>query len=301
MAIDLVNEMGTRLATLVREGQELIEELAPQDDDDWVDDSEVVVYQKWLASVGNAFLLTGGADSAYVDQFREIVNSQKNPAGLMVYVVRKVFGLLLSALEESTHGTLKMVEAIVAGEGRLEPTHATATILYADIEAFTGIAEALAPGQVVQLLNEYFAAVIEPITRLSGTVNQFQGDALLVTFNVPVADPLHADHAIEAAAAVLRVVTERRFAGIALNVRIGVSTGHVVAGNVGSGERVNYTVHGDAVNVAARLEQLNKQLGSWLLLDEATANRLDQTVTAQFVDELKIRGREANLRVYTVQ
>jgi hypothetical protein len=113
MSIEMRGEIGTRLAALVREGTELVDDLAGQDDDHWVDDAEVVVHQKWLASVGNALLLTGGADSSYVSQFREVVNSQKNPAGLMVYVVRKVFGLLLSVLEEWSHGTLKMVESIV--------------------------------------------------------------------------------------------------------------------------------------------------------------------------------------------
>ncbi|NIP87509.1 MAG: adenylate/guanylate cyclase domain-containing protein, partial [Gammaproteobacteria bacterium] len=78
-------------------------------------------------------------------------------------------------------------------------THATATILYSDIEAFTSIAETMPPERVVQMLNEYFPAVIEPVERHGGIVNQFQGDAMLVTFNVPVEDSAHADQAVSAA------------------------------------------------------------------------------------------------------
>ena len=113
MSLETRGEIGNRLAALVRDGQELVDDLVQQDEDNWIDDSEVVVYQKWLASVGHVFLLTGGANSSYVLQFREIVNSQRNPAGLMVYVVRRVFGLLLSGLEEWSHGTLQLVEGIV--------------------------------------------------------------------------------------------------------------------------------------------------------------------------------------------
>ena len=160
-------------------------------------------------------------------------------------VIREVFGKYVPA---------SVAAQVVADQGQLKPTHATATILYSDIEAFTSIAETMPPEQVLYMLNEYFPAVIEPVEKYGGIVNQFQGDAMLITFNVPVADTEHADHAVRAALEMQRAVDGKQFAGVQLKTRIGIATGKVIAGNVGSGERINYTVHGDAVNLAARLE-----------------------------------------------
>ncbi len=92
-----------------------------------------------------------------------------------------------------------IAKQIVASKGVLEPKQLKATILFSDIENFTNTAESISPKQVVQMLNEYFPAVIEPITRNGGVVNQFQGDAMLVTFNVPIEDPRHAEMAVKAA------------------------------------------------------------------------------------------------------
>jgi adenylate cyclase len=148
------------------------------------------------------------------------------------------------------------------------------------------------------MLNEYFSAAVEIIEKNNGVVTQFQGDAMLVTFNLPVDDEFHADSAIRAALAIERLCSERKFAGIGLRARIGVATGAVTAGNVGSDSRISYTVHGDAVNLAARLEQLNKQFGSYLLIDEATVERLTLPIPIAFVDEVQIRGKGQYVRVY---
>ena len=180
-------------------------------------------------------------------------------------VIREVFGRYVPE---------SVAAQIVAGQGQLEPTLATATILYSDIEAFTSVVESMPPETVVQMLNEYFPAVIEPVEKYGGIVNQFQGDAMLITFNVPVADPEHADRAVSAALEMQQAVDGKTFAGVQLKTRIGIATGEVIAGNVGSGERMNYTVHGDAVNLAARLEQLNKEHGTRILVSAETVSLL---------------------------
>ena len=138
-----------------------------------------------------------------------------------------------------------IVKEIIASKGVLEPTLRKATILFSDIESFTSTAESLPPKQVVQMLNEYFPTVIEPITRNGGVVNQFQGDAMLVTYNVPLEDPKHADNAVKTAIEIQDLLKDRTFAGISLRTRIGINTGDVIAGNVGAGNRINYTVYGD--------------------------------------------------------
>jgi class 3 adenylate cyclase/predicted metal-dependent HD superfamily phosphohydrolase len=192
----------------------------------------------------------------------------------------------------------RIAEDLVAGGGSLQPTQTTATILYSDIEGFTSIAENMPPEQVVEMLNDYFPAVIEPIERYGGIVNQFQGDAMLVTFNVPVADAFHAEKAVQAAMEIQRVIAGRKFAGIPLRTRIGINTGEVIAGNVGSGERVNYTVHGDAVNLAARIEQLNKEYGTSVLVSGSTVDLLQGNYPLELVGDVAIRGKTVPVNLF---
>ena len=207
-------------------------------------------------------------------------------------VIREVFGKYVPA---------SVAAQIVADRGQLTPTHATATILYSDIEAFTSIAENMPPEQVVQMLNEYFPAVIEPVERHGGIVNQFQGDAMLITFNVPVADTQHADQAVCAALEMQQAVDGKRFAGVQLKTRIGIATGRVIAGNVGSGDRINYTVHGDAVNLAARLEQLNKEHGTRVLISGETVSALKGDYAIESMGAMNVRGRSAAVEIYSLR
>jgi class 3 adenylate cyclase/putative methionine-R-sulfoxide reductase with GAF domain len=204
-------------------------------------------------------------------------------------IIREVFGKYVPE---------NVVEAIVSGKGHLKPIQTTATILYSDLEAFTSIVEDMPPIQVVQMLNEYFPAVIEPVNRHGGVVNQFQGDAMLVTFNVPVEDPHHADEAVKTACEIQEVVKNRTFAGVSLRTRIGINTGPVIAGNVGSGDRINYTVHGDAVNVAARLEQLNKDHGTLVLVSGSTVSLLTGTYPLESIGEAIIRGKHESVELF---
>jgi class 3 adenylate cyclase len=187
---------------------------------------------------------------------------------------------------------------IVANKGILEPKQTIATIMFTDIEGFTSTAESISPKQLVQMLNEYFPAVIEPITRYGGVVNQFQGDAMLVTFNVPVEDAQHADNAVKAAIEIQAVMKNQNFSGITLRTRIGISTGEVVAGNVGAGDRINYTVYGDAVNLAARLEQLNKDYDSYVLISGATVSLLTNSYPTELIGETSIRGKHEPVQLF---
>ncbi len=207
-------------------------------------------------------------------------------------LIRKIFGKYVP------HG---VAENIVKAEGAVEPIHATATILYSDIEGFTGIAESMEPGRVVQMLNEYFSAVIEPVSRHGGIVNQIQGDAMLITFNVPVEEPLHANKAISVALEIQEQMLQRTFAGISLRTRIGINTGKVVAGNVGSGDRWTYTVHGDAVNVAARLEQLNKDFGTHALISDTTVALLTETFPIESIGKVMIRGKSTPIAIHKLK
>ena len=214
---------------------------------------------------------------------------------------RMVRGLRERALIRQTFGRYipeRVASTILSSGGDLKAHSATATILYADIEGFTSIAERMSPDRIVEMLNEYFSAAVEIIEKNNGVVTQFQGDAMLASFNLPVEDEFHAESAVRAGLAIERLCSERTFAGVDLGVRVGVATGAVTAGNVGSDNRVSYTVHGDAVNLAARLEQLNKRYGSKLLIDQATIDLLTLPMPVELVDEVQIRGKERYVRVY---
>ena len=204
-------------------------------------------------------------------------------------IIRRVFGKYVPET---------VVEAIVSGRGELEPKHTDATIMYTDIADFTRIAETMQPEHVVGMLNEYFAAVIEPITACGGVVNQFQGDAMLVTFNVPIADSRHADKAVLTATGMQQILGDRKFAGVSLRTRMGISSGKVFAGNVGSGERINYTVYGNAVNLAARLERLNKEYDSKVLISHDTVQLLSGSYPLDAIGQATIRGKSSQTRIY---
>lgn len=186
-----------------------------------------------------------------------------------------------------------------AGDGEVRE----ATILFTDLEGFTTISESLTPVQLITTLNEYFTAVTEPIERNGGVINQFQGDAILATFNLPERLENHAARAIKTALEIQAILENVRFGdGIALNSRAGINTGVVVGGLVGTGARLGYTVHGDEVNLAARLEQLNKDYGTRIIVAARTRElAADGPFVFEQMGETKVRGRKAPVTIYTVK
>ena len=194
-----------------------------------------------------------------------------------------------------------VAEAIIENRGALEPQQRMATILFTDIEDFTRIAEQLSPGRVVALLNEYFSRVVEIVERRGGVVTQIQGDALLVSFNVPLEDSAHAQNAVRAALEIESTVNRSTFGdGIVLITRVGINSGYVVAGPVGAAHRLIYTVHGAAVNLAARLEALNKEHGTHILVAESTRRLAGSGFTFTALGEAIVRGISEPVPVYTV-
>lgn len=192
-----------------------------------------------------------------------------------------------------------IVNAMLDGRGALAPIEREATVLFADIAGFTEMTERAGPVRTVEILNAYFDEVTRIIGANNGIVTQFQGDAVLATFNVPVEDAGHAGNAVNAARAILACVAGREFAGERIQVRIGINTGLLVAGNVGGGGRQSYTVHGDAVNLAARLEALCKEHGTSLLLSATTAKALPEAELVA-VGDVAVRGFTEPVTVYSI-
>lgn len=195
-----------------------------------------------------------------------------------------------------------IVDRAIAEAGLLEPDLRDATVLFSDIEGFSSLTEKMDPQSILLLLNEYFTLITGPIEQRGGVIHQFQGDAVLATFNLPVADLRHAANAVEAAFEIQELLSSSHFGGVsALCTRIGINTGTVVAGTVGSSGRLGYTVHGDAVNLAARVEQENKRFGTRILITEATARELGEEFDARKVETISVPGRTQPVTVCTVK
>jgi adenylate cyclase len=191
-----------------------------------------------------------------------------------------------------------VAEKLVSGGGNLEPVEAKATVLFCDIEGFSALTDSLGPRRVFEFLNAYFDIVAGLIERHGGVVTQFQGDAVLAVFNVPVADRDHAANALRAAIAIVQATQTQSFAGVQLGCRIGLCTGRVIAGAVGSHGRLSYTVHGNPVNRAARLEKLNERYGTRILFCAKTAERCGD-LPLRLVETVIIRGYDEPVELYT--
>ena len=174
------------------------------------------------------------------------------------------------------------------------------SILFVDLENFTSISENMSPQQLVLTLNSYFAVAAEPIHKHGGVINQFQGDAILASFNLPKQNPDHAINAIKAGLEIIQTLKTIDFSGVKLGVRIGVNTGEVTGGLVGIPARLNYTIHGDDVNIASRLEQLNKEFDTRLLLSEKTKLMAGDEFDYKLITQHSLRGRSKPMKIYTL-
>ena len=192
----------------------------------------------------------------------------------------------------------QVAHELLAGGGRLEPIEGKATVMVCDIEEFSALTDSLGAHRTIEFLNAYFEVVVEIVERYQGVVTQFQGDAILAVFNVPIAAHDHAANALRAALEIVRAADSQAFAGVRARNRVGLTTGRVVAGAVGSAGRLSYTVHGNAVNLAARLEQLNKQYGTRILLTDKTAERCPGFALRKLADA-EIRGYGEPVPLYT--
>ena len=186
--------------------------------------------------------------------------------------------------------------------GRVAHTTGIATLMFTDIEGFTGLSEQLSPTDLASLLNTYLGTVVPAIERHGGVVNNFIGDGLFASFNLPLPLADHAGAAIRAAIDIERALADVRFAGdVRVRTRIGINTGPVIGLSIGTDKRLDYTLLGDAVNVASRVEQLNKRFGSLILATESTLRAAGDGFPAKRLGETGVRGHEGDVVVYQIE
>jgi len=243
-----------------------------------------------------------------------------SPVGSAVTASFVLTAMLLVAAERLRHritsifGTYvspalvqRMIES--GEEPQLGGTEASITAYFSDIQNFTMLAESLAPAQLVELMNEYLSMTTDVITAQDGTLDKYVGDGVVAMFGAPVASPDHAYRACVATQLVQARVLEfrERWRGKVVEyptrTQIGLNTGRAIVGNIGSRTRFNYTMMGDAVNVAARLESAARFFGVSTLVSgetRAEAEKYGDRCVFRFLGKVVVRGRQAPVLVHEI-
>ena len=230
-------------------------------------------------------------------------------AGLVAVRLRRQFEASLAARAArdrvanlfGQHVSPAVVDKLLAA-GRDPPSETRAvTVMFVDIRGFTALAQARSAQATVDLLNEFFAAMVAIVDRHGGIVNKFLGDGFLAIFGAPIADAAAAAHAVAAARAMIEAVAARNQTGAVppLRIGIGLHAGDAVTGTVGSPQRKEYTVIGDTVNRAARLEQLTKETGAQILASDELRRAAGAGFgAAEDLGALPVRGYAEPIRVW---
>ena len=191
------------------------------------------------------------------------------------------------------------------GESLLGGKSSEATILFSDIRSFTTITESLGAEGTVQMLNEYFTIMVDCITREGGMLDKFIGDAIMAGFGIPLAHDDDEDRAVRTAISMITELWDWNIIRVKngldpIDHGIGLNTGMVVSGNIGSPKRMDYTMIGDGVNLAARLESACKQYNAGILISEFTRKKLKGTYRLRDVDMVVVKGKTKPVGVFEV-
>lgn len=211
-------------------------------------------------------------------------------------LVRDLFGQYVSP---------EVARLAIDQRGHLEAQVVECTVLFVDIRRFTALAEVMSPARLIGTLNRYFERMLAAVEAQGGIVNKFGGDSLLAVFGSPLnPSPDHARRAVQAALEMRQALKEFNAEQLQaelpeVRVGFGIASGELVAGNVGSSRKLEYTVIGDPVNLAARLQELTTDLGADILISAETARLAEGVHRLRPLGEIEIRGRAQGVRVFT--
>lgn len=227
---------------------------------------------------------------------------------LVLLLVTLYYYLVIRRSEQSMRSAFElylspdMVKSLKSsGSASLGGEKLWATALFTDIAGFTAITEEMPAERVAQMLNDYFTEVMEVVFQNQGTLIKFIGDAVFVLWGAPLKVPNHAERAVQTALAIEAEVRKFNDSGRfpALHTRIGINTGPMLVGNLGSRRRFDYTAIGDSVNLASRIEGINKYLGTTILFTEATRRDAGDSITALRVGAVRVSGKKEVVNLFT--
>jgi adenylate cyclase len=177
------------------------------------------------------------------------------------------------------------------------------TILFSDVRGFTTISEKLSPEDLVGLLNQYLTAMTDTIMSQGGVIDKYIGDAIMAFWGAPIDEIKHAELACLVSLEMIKKLKEKqpewqRQYGVEVNIGVGLNTGEVVIGNMGSDKRFDYTVMGDSVNLASRLESLTKQYGIKILVSQFTKEKAGGKFVYRFLDKVAVKGKKDAVDIF---
>jgi adenylate cyclase len=210
--------------------------------------------------------------------------------------VKEVFGRYIAT---------QVSDKILKGQVNLGGEARDVSILFSDIRNFTGMSEEMTPEQVVSFLNDYFSEMVDAVFENGGVLDKFIGDGLMAVFGSLGDQPDHPRRAVLAAlrmkALLAKINGVRSIAGKKpIAIGVGIHTDQVVVGNIGSRKRLEYTVVGDGVNTASRLQGLNKDFGTTILISETTYAAVQHEFECRLMPEAQLRGKTKELKFYEV-
>lgn len=222
--------------------------------------------------------------------FLETIEKKKLRAGFSQYVAKEVVDEIIKNPEKLKLG----------GENR------EMTILFSDIRSFTALSEGMSPHELVEFLNEYLTLTTDVILENKGVVDKFIGDAVMALWGAPLDNENHAIDGVRTALYMFDKLEEfnvkMKKRGLnQINIGIGLNTGEVVVGNLGSNQRFDYTVIGDPVNLASRLEGLTKYYGVRIIVSSKTKDQLDNQFVVKYLDKVAVKGKKTGVEIYEVK
>lgn len=200
----------------------------------------------------------------------------------------------------------KIAEILIKENPKVGGRQRQATILFCDIRNYTPLCEQLSSDELQEFLNEYWKDTVEIIMEQEGTIDKFHGDGVCVVFGAPI---LHEDDAVRAVRTAWRLVQNAELMNkrreeqrkMPIQIGVGIHTGEVIAGHIGSERRMDYTVVGDAVNVAARIEELNKKFGTKILISDDVYEKVESHVRVKTLTLAHLRGHKKPILVHTIR
>jgi adenylate cyclase len=232
------------------------------------------------------------------------------------YVFIYIFALIYKYLIESRqrkylkkafshYVSAQLVDNIIQDSAALElgGTKKEISVLFSDIQGFTNLSEKLKPEEVVAMLNSYLEDMTKIVFENKGTLDKYIGDAIMAFWGAPLPDPEHAYHACLTAMNMqekMEMIRQKflKENGIELRIRIGINSGDVIVGNVGSKIRFDYTVIGDNVNLASRLEGANKIYGTSIMISESTYRQVQDKFEFRELDIIRVKGKQQPVKIY---
>lgn len=302
-----INEAGARILSIKPKefAEKPVDELFSPRENAWIHESlkNVVAGGETDVTMDTEIALRGGGQASVNLSVVPLVDINGDAIGYMM-VIEDITTEKRVKSTMARYMTKEVADRLLeSGQDALGGAAQEATVLFSDIRSFTTISETIGPRKTVAMLNEYFTLMIDVIFLHKGILDKYIGDAIMAIFGSPFPSPEDADNAVTASNEMIRVLrgmnAQRGLFGIPpIKIGIGLSTGELVAGNIGSPKRMDYTVIGDTVNLSSRLEGATKEYGVPIVVSDATRRSLKKEARFRELDLMRVKGKNKPVSIH---